>query len=66
MSDFGNTNIHFKSSKKAILFSIDKSCWAGERTKSGRIKTWIASVAKNSPYETRQEIYKRLNNVSSK
>ena len=52
--------LHFRSSKRAIAASIDGSCTAGERTRSGKIKTWVAHVYKLSPSETTEQAYKRI------
>jgi hypothetical protein len=58
---YGTVKIHFASSKKAMSASVDGSCTAGARTKSGNVKTWIAHVAKVNPYETGEQAAKRIN-----
>lgn len=58
---FGTVKIHFTSSKKAMASSVDGSCTAGVRTASGKVKTWIAHVARVNAYETAEQAVKRLN-----
>lgn len=58
---FGTVKIHFTSSKKAMAASVDASCTAGMRTASGKVKTWIAHVAKVSAYETAEQAAVRIN-----
>ena len=58
---FGTVKIHFTSSKKSMAASVDGSCTAGARTSSGKVKTWIAHVAKVNAYETAEQAAKRLN-----
>lgn len=58
---FGTVKIHFTSSKKAMAASVDGSCTAGMCTTSGKVKTWIAHVAKVSANETTKQAIKRLN-----
>lgn len=52
--------VHFSSAKKACAASPDKTARAGVRTKSGRVKTWIAHVEKAHPYEKADEAAKRF------
>jgi hypothetical protein len=62
MQPFGVVRIHFTSSKKAMAASVYGSCTAGMRTASGKVKTWIAHVAKVSASETMDQAAKRINN----
>lgn len=52
--------VTFKSVRAAIAASVDGSATAGKRSPSGRITSWIAAVAKASPYETSQEAAARI------
>ena len=48
---FGTIKIHFTSVKAAIAASVDGSATAGERDRTGRIRTWIAHVSKATATE---------------
>jgi hypothetical protein len=64
-TQFGTIKIHFTSAKRAIAASVDNTCTAGERSKNGKkVKTWIAKVAKATPYETANDVVARLNETS--
>lgn len=52
--------LHFASAALAMSSSIDGKAYAGERTKSGHVKTWIAHVAKAAPTETTAEAAARV------
>lgn len=58
--DFGVIKVSFSSSQKALAASFNGSCWAGGRTSSGRVKTWVAHVSKVSPYETLEQVSDRV------
>lgn len=57
--------IHFTSVKRAIASSVDGSATAGQRSASGKVKTWIAHVAKANPTETAAQATKRLRQASA-
>lgn len=52
--------IHFSTVKAAIAKSVDGSCTRGMTYRSGRVKTWIAHVAKEYPNESRESVLARL------
>ena len=56
----GTIKLHFTSAKRGIAASVDNSVTAGEKTKSGRTKTWIAHVVKAFPCETAAQASKRI------
>jgi len=57
---YGYVRVHLRSKRAAIAASVDNSCTAGARYKSGRIKSWIALVEKKDAYETAQEAARRV------
>jgi hypothetical protein len=59
-TQFGVIKVSFSSSKKALAASFDGSCWAGARTSSGRVKTWVAYVSKATAFETSEQAADRV------
>jgi hypothetical protein len=59
-ANFGTVKIHFTKPGKAIKHSVDSTCVPGVRDHAGKVRTWIAHVAKASPYETEKEVVDRI------
>jgi hypothetical protein len=64
MCNYGTIKIHFRSAMRAISADIHGTATAGELYKSGKVKTWIAHVAKATPTETVSEAIARMGNKS--
>lgn len=56
----GTIKLHFATAKAAREAAVDGVAYAGMRYTNGRLKSWIAHVKKDSPYESYSDAAKRL------